>query len=49
MLEIAETHGILINDQHDGFRQQRTIHDAMSSIIMMMEDAKICKKDIYVM
>jgi hypothetical protein len=44
----AETHGIL-SDQHDGFRQQRSIHDALSSIIMMMEDAKIYNKDIYVM
>jgi hypothetical protein len=35
----AETHGIL-SDQPDGFRHQRSIHDALSSIIiMMMEDA----------
>jgi hypothetical protein len=44
----AETYGIL-SDQHDGFRHQRSIHDALSSIIMMMEDAKIYNKDIYVM
>jgi hypothetical protein len=44
----AETHGIL-SDQHDGFRHQRSIHDALSSIIMMMEDAKLHKKDIHVM
>jgi hypothetical protein len=44
----AETHGIL-SDQHDGFRYYRSIHDAMSSIIIMMEDAKIHNKDIYVM
>jgi retron-type reverse transcriptase len=44
----AETHGIL-SDQKDGFRHQRSIHDALSSIIMMMEDAKNYNKDIYVM
>jgi hypothetical protein len=44
----ADTHGILI-DQQDGFRQHRSIHDALSSIIMMMEGAKTHNKDIYVM
>jgi hypothetical protein len=49
----AETHGIL-SDQHDGFRHQRSIHDALSSIndgedIMIMEDAKNYNKDINVM
>jgi hypothetical protein len=44
----AETHGIR-RDQQDGFRHQRIIHDALFSIIMMMEVAKIYKKDIYVM
>jgi hypothetical protein len=44
----AETHGIL-SDQQDGFRQHRSIHDALSPIIMTMEDAKLHKKDIYVM
>jgi hypothetical protein len=44
----AETHGILSN-HHDGFRHRRSIHDALSSIIMMMEDAKLHNKDIYVM
>jgi hypothetical protein len=44
----SETHGIL-SDQHDGFRHQRSIHDELSSTIMMMEDAKFYKKDIYVM
>jgi hypothetical protein len=44
----AETHGIL-SDKHDGFRQHRSIHDALSSIIMMIEDAKIHNKDICVM
>jgi hypothetical protein len=43
----AESHGILSNQQ-DGFRYQRNIHDALSSIItsiiMMMEDTKIYKK-----
>jgi hypothetical protein len=44
----AETHGIL-SDQHDGFRHQRSIHDALSSMIMLTVDAKIYNKDIYVM
>jgi hypothetical protein len=44
----AETHGIL-SDQHDGFRKHRGIHDALSSIMMMMEDAKLYHKDFYVM
>jgi hypothetical protein len=44
----AESHGIL-SDKHDGFRQHRSIHDALSSIIMMIEDAKLHHKDIYVM
>jgi hypothetical protein len=44
----AEIHGIL-SDQHDRFRHQRSIHDALSSIIMMMEDAKIYNIDTYVM
>jgi hypothetical protein len=44
----AETHGIL-RDQQDGFRPRRSLHDALSSIIMTMEDAKLHDKDIYVM
>jgi hypothetical protein len=44
----AETHGIL-STQQDGFHHKRSIHDALSSIIMMMEDAKHYNKDIYVM
>jgi hypothetical protein len=44
----AETHGIL-SDKHDGFRKHRSIHDALSSIIMMMDDAKLYHKDFYVM
>jgi hypothetical protein len=43
----AETHSIL-SDQHDGFRHQRNLHDALSSI-MMMEDARLYHKGIYVM
>jgi hypothetical protein len=39
----AETHGIL-SDQHDGFLNRRSVHDALSSIIIMMEDAKLYKK-----
>jgi hypothetical protein len=46
--EYVEIHGIL-NDQEDGFRLQRSIQDALASIIMMMEDAKSYKKDIYIM
>jgi hypothetical protein len=41
----AETPGIL-SDKQDGFRHHRSIHDALFSIIMMMEDAKIYNKDI---
>jgi hypothetical protein len=44
----AETHGIL-SDQQDGFRHQRSIDNALASIIMMMEDARLHPKDIYVM
>jgi hypothetical protein len=44
----AETHGILSEQQY-GFRLLRNIHDALASIIMTMEDAKICIKDIYIM
>jgi hypothetical protein len=44
----AETHGIL-SDEQDGFRKHRSIHDALSPIIMMMEDAKLYHKDFYVM
>jgi hypothetical protein len=44
----AETHGIL-SEQQDGFRLLRSIHNALSSIIMMMEDAKIYIKDIFIM
>jgi hypothetical protein len=36
----AESHGIL-SDQQDGFRKHRNIHDALSSLIMTMEDAKL--------
>jgi hypothetical protein len=44
----AETHGIL-SDQQDGFRQHRSIHNALSSVIMTMEDAKLHNIDIYIM
>jgi DNA-binding FrmR family transcriptional regulator len=44
----AETHGIL-SEQKDGFRLLRRIHDALASIMMMMEDAQTCNKDIYIM
>jgi hypothetical protein len=44
----AGSHGIL-SDQQDGFRHQRSIHDALASIIMMMDDAKLHNEDIYVM
>jgi hypothetical protein len=41
----AETHGIL-SAQQNGFRQERSIHDALSSIIIIMEDAKHFKKHL---
>jgi hypothetical protein len=44
----AEAHGIL-SDQHDGFRHLRSIHEALASLIMMMEDVNIFNKDIYFM
>jgi hypothetical protein len=44
----AEAYGIL-SELQDGFRLLRSIHDALASIIMMMEDAKIYNKDIYLM
>jgi hypothetical protein len=44
----AEAHGIL-SEQQDGFLLLRIIHDALASIIMIMEVAKICKKDICIM
>jgi hypothetical protein len=44
----TETHGIL-SDQQDGFRLRGNIHDALASLIMMMEDAKLYNKDIYIM
>jgi hypothetical protein len=46
--EYVETHGIL-SDPQDGFRLQRSIYDAMASIIIMIEDAKIYNEDIYIM
>jgi hypothetical protein len=42
----AEIHGILC-DQQNGFRQHRSMHDALSYIIMTMENAKLHNKDIY--
>jgi hypothetical protein len=44
----AETHGILSEQQH-GFRLLRSINDALASIIMITEDAKIYAKEIYIM
>jgi hypothetical protein len=44
----VKNHGILSGPQ-DGFRLLRTIHDALTSIIMMMEDSKIYNKGIYIM
>jgi hypothetical protein len=46
-MKYEESNGIL-SDQHDGFRKHRSIHDALSSIIMMVEDAKLYQKDFYV-
>jgi hypothetical protein len=39
----AETYGIL-SDPPDGFRQHRSMHDPLSSIIMTVENAKLHKK-----
>jgi hypothetical protein len=44
----AETYGLLSN-QHDGFRFLRIIHEALASLIMMMEDAKNSSKNNYIM
>jgi hypothetical protein len=44
----AETHVIIITDQQDDFRLLRSIHDALTSIITIMEEAKICNKDMYI-
>jgi hypothetical protein len=44
----AEAHGIL-SDQHDGFRHSRSIHEALASLIMTIEDAKSHNKDLYIM
>jgi hypothetical protein len=44
----AETHCIL-SDHQNGFRKHRSIHDDLSSIIIMMEDAKLYHKDFYIM
>jgi hypothetical protein len=43
-----ETHGIL-SEQKYGFRLLRSIRDALASIIMMIRDAKIYIKDIYLL
>ena len=42
----AEAQGIL-SDTADGFRRHRKIDDSLSSHIMVYEDAKLSKKDIY--
>jgi hypothetical protein len=39
----------IFSDEHDGFRPMRNIHEALASLIMMMEDAKIYNKDKYIM
>jgi hypothetical protein len=44
----AETHSIL-NEEQDGFRLLRSIHDALASVIMMMKDAKIYNNNMYIM
>jgi hypothetical protein len=44
----GETHGIFCKQQ-DGVILLRRIHDAQASIIMMMEDANIYNKEIYIM
>ncbi len=42
----AETLGIL-SDTADGFRAHRSIYDSLSTHIMMYEDAKLSKRNIY--
>jgi hypothetical protein len=44
----VETNDIL-GDQQDGFHLLRSMHEALASLIIMMEDAKIYSKDIYIM
>jgi hypothetical protein len=44
----AETYGLL-SDQHDGFRLLRNMHEALASLLMMMEGAEIYNKDSYIM
>jgi hypothetical protein len=44
----AETYGIR-SDPLDGFRKHRSMHDALISIIMMTQDAKLYHKDFYVL
>jgi hypothetical protein len=43
----SKTHGIN-SEQQDGFRLLCNIHDELASIIMMMEEAKIYNKDIFI-
>jgi hypothetical protein len=44
--QTAESSGVF-NDTADGFRTHRNIYDSLSTHIMMYEDAKISKRNIY--
>ncbi len=44
--QTAESKGIF-SDTADGFRSHRNIYDSLSTHIMMYEDAKISKRNIY--
>jgi hypothetical protein len=43
----VQTH-VILSEQQDSFRILRIMHDSLASIIIMMEDAKIYNKDIYI-
>ena len=44
--QTAEANGVF-SDTADGFRSHRNIYDSLSTHIMMYEDAKISKRNIY--
>jgi hypothetical protein len=44
--QTAESEGVF-SDTADGFRSHRNIYDSLSTHIMMYEDAKISKRNIY--
>jgi len=44
--QTAET-GDVFSDTADGFHSHRNIYDSLSTLIMIYEDAKISKRNIY--